>query len=81
MIGRLQHLPILVGKEIKGDKFDWKIKTPANCKTKNIVYMIECNKENCKQRYIGESKKIIGEQLFEHKRYVNKEYLTKATGI
>ena len=72
---------ILEGKEIKGDKFDWKITIPANCKTKNIVYMIECNKENCKQRYIGESKKTIGERLSEHKVYVNNIFPTQATGI
>ena len=36
---------ILEGKEIKGDKFDWKITTPANCQTKNVVYVIECNKD------------------------------------
>merc|ERR1712082_248606 len=53
----------LEGIQITGDKFDWKITTPANCKTKNIVYMIECNKENCKQRYIGKSKKTIVEKL------------------
>ena len=72
---------ILEGKEIKGDKFDWKITTPANCQTKNVVYMIECNKENCKQRYIGESKRTIGDRLSDHKGYVNSIFPTKATGI
>ena len=43
--------------------------------------MIECNKENCKQRYIGESKRTIGDRLSDHKGYVNSIFPTKATGI
>ena len=44
------------GREVKSDNFAWKIMQPMNCKTENYVYMIECKKEKCKQRYIGETK-------------------------
>ena len=30
------------------------ITQPMNCETETCVYMTECNKEKCKQRYIGE---------------------------
>ena len=33
-------------RSVGGRKFDWKITILANCDTKNVVYMIECNKEN-----------------------------------
>ena len=32
------------------------ITQPMNCETETCVYMTECNKEKCKQRYIGETK-------------------------
>jgi hypothetical protein len=46
---------IMEGKEVKSDNFTWKITQPMKCETENCVYMIECNKEKCKQRYIGEN--------------------------
>ena len=39
------------GKEVKSDNFTWKITQPVNCETENCVYVIEGNKEKCKQRY------------------------------
>ena len=43
---------INVGREIKQEKFTWKINTAANCETTNTVYLIQCNKEGCKEQYI-----------------------------
>ena len=37
---------ILEGKEIKGDKFDWKITTPANCKKR--IPLIKLKQEKIK---------------------------------
>ena len=30
------------------DKFTWKTTTTANCDTTNIVHLLQCNKEGCK---------------------------------
>ena len=45
------------GKTVKGKDFTWNLNRPLNCNTRNIVYMIECNLPDCKNRYIGESNK------------------------
>ena len=47
----------------------------------NVIYMIECNKENCQQRYIGETFRPLRTRLSEHKGYINSIFPTKATGI
>ena len=72
---------IMEGKEVKSDKFTWKITQPMNCETENCIYMIECNKEKCKQRYIGETKRSLAKRLSEHKGYISSMFPTKATGI
>ena len=62
-------------KHIKTSKFTWQINSQVNCQTRNMVYMIECIKENCKERYIGESERTLHDRISEHVRYLrtNKE--------
>ena len=43
------------GKKVTGNNFTWNIYKPYNCDTSNIVYMVACNKEYCREQYIGES--------------------------
>ena len=43
------------GKEVKFGTQIWNINSKFNCESTNIVYMIECKKDRCKQRYIGET--------------------------
>jgi hypothetical protein len=71
---------IMEEKEVKSDNFTF-IRQPINCDTENCVYMIECNKEKCKQRYIGETKRSLVKRLSEHRRYITSMFPTKATGI
>ena len=42
--------------------------------------MIECNKDNCRQRYIGESDRPMKQRFAEHKGYVRNNILSQATG-
>ena len=42
-------------KTIQGNTFTWNISSDVNCKTENVVYLIECNIANCKEKYIGET--------------------------
>ena len=51
-----------------------------NCESKNIIYLIECNKTNCGQRYIGETERPLKKRLAEHKGYVNNNIISQATG-
>ena len=69
------------GKELKSDNFTLKITQPVNCETENCVYMIECNKEKCKQRYIGDTKGSLAKRLSEHRGYIPSMFPTKATSI
>ena len=72
---------ILEGKEVKINyKTTWEITNRVNCKSKNIVYMIECDKQNCGQRYIGETKRSLATRFSEHKRYISRTFSSKAIG-
>ena len=42
--------------------------------------MIECNKENCKQRYIGETKFDLKTRISQHLGYINTKKLDQPTG-
>ena len=48
------------------------------CESKNIIYLIQC--EKCKNRYIGESERSLKERISEHKGYIKYNYQDKATG-
>ena len=37
----------------------WNINKNVNCDTFNVVYLLECNKEKCKQRYICETGRMF----------------------
>ena len=69
---------ILEQKTVKNESKIWYIRSNVNCKTTNFIYMIECNIENCKQRYIGESGRSLKERLSNHIQYVKSN--TQATG-
>ena len=60
-------------KNIKTDKFTWKINKSVNCEDKNIVYMIECNK--CMLKYIGETERTLKDRIGEHKTYITQNQL------
>ena len=63
------------------NNFKWKINNHVNCETRNIIYLIECDKENCKQRYIGETDRELKVRIAEHKGYIRNKNLGQPTGI
>ena len=67
------------GKCIKINGIDWKINKQVNCSSYNIVYAICCKKEQCKEVYIGETKRMLKFRLDDHRGYVNNG-VNKATG-
>ena len=51
-----------------------------NCNSYNIIYIIECNLDYCKSRYIGMSSRILRHRLSEHRGYVVNRMVSKPTG-
>jgi len=68
------------GRYIKLNRFTWKINKPFNCNSRNVIYIIECNKSNCGKRYIGETDREIKKRINEHLGYIRNKDLDKATG-
>ena len=66
------------GKFIKSNKSTLTIGSVVNCESSNIVYLIECQKEECKERYIGQSSRPLKERVKEHVDYIRKLFLTQA---
>ena len=72
---------IMEAKEVIGNNFTWNILKPYNCDTSNIVYMVSCNKEYCREQYIGESDRNFRTRILEHIGYVRNKNIKKATGF
>ena len=68
------------GRSIKGNKFTWQINKPLNCESKNVVYMLECNKEKCKLKYIGETERNFRKRIYEHLGYARNKNDKMITG-
>ena len=68
------------GKVIRSSKFTWHIRSNVNCNTSNIIYMIQCNKDKCSQRYIGQSKRSLRQRISEHKGYITSNNQSQPTG-
>ena len=68
------------GKFIKKRNKNWEIHGNLNCQSKNLVYLIECNKETCKLRYIGETEKSLKDRLSNHIQKIKSIIPTTATG-
>ena len=63
----------------------WRLDKKYNCENYNIIYMIECNKDNChikgnKSRYIGETKRSLKKRLSEHIGYIVNKMTNYPTG-
>ena len=41
---------------------------------------LQCNKENCQQAYIGETKRQLKYRIADHKKYIRNENTEQATG-
>ena len=68
------------GKFILGRSFTWKIVKSLSCDSFNVVYMIDCQKERCRQRYIGVTQRSFRKRVNEHIGYVKNKKISEATG-
>ena len=61
-------------------KEERRINDNLNCKSKNLIYLIECKK--CTKQYIGETKRQLHERFGEHRRSIqNHHQLIKPTPV
>ena len=68
-------------KEIKVKENEkWMINKKLNCETYNCIYLIECQIENCKARYIGQTKRKFKYRLVDHRGYIQNKVLSTPTG-
>ena len=58
---------------------EWKITSPLNCQSTNVIYKITCKK--CPFIYIGETQRKFCERLTEHRGYVTKKQLNQPVGL
>ena len=64
------------GKTISIDrKKTWQITKNVNCQSSNIIYLIECSKEHCKKRYIGETGRSLQNRIADHHGYIVNEHV------
>ena len=68
------------GKDITINGTQWKINKQLNCQSYNLVYAIICRKDNCKQAYIGETKRMLKSRLAQHRGYILNKDSSQATG-
>lgn len=61
--------------------FSINLKHAVSCETSNLVYVITCNRKECKYvQYIGETGKKLKERFSQHLQYVKSEMTTTSTG-
>ena len=69
------------GKKVKIGTKDWNINSKVNCRSYNVVYLLVCKKDNCKEKfYIGETKNMLKFRIDQHRGFVNNEKLDTASG-
>ena len=68
------------GKKVEMGNRIWYITRNLNCESSNICYLIKCQKDKCKERYIGETEHSLRTRFTQHKGYVNNKQTKRATG-
>ena len=71
---------VVKGRNYKGHNFTWKLGRLMTCSSSNVVYMLECDLDNCKRRYIGVTLNQIRERIYQHIGYVRNKVKNRATG-
>ena len=71
---------VKTGHSVKSaqSNFSVDIDMSVDCQTKNLIYMLDCNK--CPTQYIGETHRTLQDRFSEHLGYVKNKHLNKATG-
>ena len=67
------------GKNYKGRKFIWTLGRQHNCNSKNVIYLLQCDKDNCRQKYLGMTQDLR-DRIYQHVGYARNKTLSQATG-
>ena len=70
------------GNRIKSTKTNFckEINSSVDCSDSNVIYLIECTKNNCQEQYLGSTERDFRTRMSQHRGYVNNKKLEKATG-
>ena len=69
------------GKLIKTNIGQWKINKRVDCNTKNVIYLLECDKNKCNEKYVGETERNFKERVKEHLGYARNFKLNQPAGL
>ena len=73
---------IKIGNRVKiKENSYWNINREVNCQNFNVIYLIECDKDKCKQKYIRETGRIFKFCLDEHRGYINSKDESQPIGL
>ena len=70
----------ITDKDYNGKTFLLKVGRKASCESKNRVYLLECDKDNCKKKKNGITHKELCELIYQHVGYMENKILSRATG-
>ena len=68
------------GEKVLHTNITWSINKKVTCESSNIIYLIECNKQKCTQKYIGESEQMLKNRLSQHIGYIKSRNIMQPTG-
>ena len=71
---------VLEGNVKKSEHFTWKINRKVSCTDSNLIYLIECQKETCKKRYVGFTTRQFKDRMCEHLGYVRNKVISESMG-
>ena len=55
---------------VNGNVFN--IKQKITCKSKNVIYLIQCKEEGCEKQYVGETQRTLGARMNDHRSRMKK---------
>ena len=68
-------------KNVKIYKKDtWEIGRQVDCNTYNCIYMIQCQKDKCGEKYIGQTERIMKFWIADHISYISNQVIARGTG-
>ena len=70
----------ITGKLVKATatKYSVEVNRPVSCDTMNVIYLITC--KHCREQYVGETLRTAHSRFSNHRGYVNRKEIAKATG-
>ena len=68
-------------KSVKLGQYTWSINDQVNCERKEkIIYLIQCDKKNCKNKNCWGKIKAIRKRIREHRAYIHRTETDQTTG-